>query len=605
MRNSLILLSFLATTGCAGSKAPPATGTRSPTAAEAQAFVTRADAALREAWVARESAWWTYSTDITDAHAEAAAAADERAMAVQSALVAESVAYAKIPELDPEIARQIHLLRVSTALPAPTDPERRGELATLSSKLSGLYGTGKYCTEAEGCRSLGELSQVLSASRDPAELLDAWSGWRTVSPAMRDPYTRFVELGNEGARDLGFTDLGELWRAGYDMPPADVPTEADRLWEQVRPLYEQLHCHVRAKLSEAHGPEVAPATGPIPAHLLGNMWAQEWADIYPMVTPYPSATSVDVTAAIVEKGWDEREMTRVAEGFFTSLGLQSLPDTFWERSMFVKPDDREVECHASAWDVLWEGDVRIKMCVQRNAEDFRTLHHELGHDYYFLYYKDLPVLFQSGAHDGFHEAIGDVLALSITPEYLAEVGLTAETARTPEAVVNDQMQVALQKIAFLPFGRMIDQWRWDVFAGRTTPETYNADWWTLRERYQGVSAPIARSEADFDPGAKYHIPANTPYLRYFFAAILQFQMYESLCRTAGHEGPLHTCTLYGSEAAGEKLAALLSMGASRPWPDALEVVTGTRQMDATPLVTYFDPLMVWLQEQNEGRTCGW
>ena len=369
------------------------------------------------------------------------------------------------------------------------------------------------------------------------------------------------------------------------------------------PLYEQLHCYVRAQLVEEYGEDIVSPTGPIPAHLTGNMWAQSWENIYPLVTPFPDEPDVDYTEAL--QSWDELQMVRAGEGFFTSMGLDPLPQTFWERSMFTQPEDRDVVCHASAWDLTWNDDLRLKMCIRKTPEDFVVIHHELGHHYYFHAYYQRPVLFQNGAHDGFHEAIGDAIALSITPEYLVGQGLLDNVSTTDEAVLNDQMRVALAKIAFLPFGRMIDQWRWDVFDGDIDAEHYNEGWWQLREQFQGIAPPVERTEADFDPGAKYHIPANTPYLRYFLAHILQFQLHEAMCEASGHEGPLHTCSVYGSEEAGQRLQAMLEMGSSQPWPDALERATGTRQMDARALVTYFEPLQGWLEEQNEGQTCGW
>jgi len=422
---------------------------------------------------------------------------------------------------------------------------------------------------------------------------------------MRDKYARFAELGNEGAKELGFDDLGGLWRSGYDMTPAEVEVEADRLWAQVEPLYKQLHCHVRAKLAETYGEEKVPLDGPIPAHLTGNMWSQSWENLYPMLEPNPGQPSLDVTKALGEKGYDEIKMVKSAEGFFTSLGMDPLPQTFWERSMFTKPEGRDVVCHASAWDVEINDDLRIKMCIKMDMEDLITLHHELGHNYYYHYYTDKAALFQQGAHDGFHEGIGDTLALSITPSYLNKIGLLDTVSESEEAVLNKQMLDALQKISFLPFGRMIDQWRWDVFSGKATPENYNAHWWKLRNKYQGIAPPVERTEADFDPGAKYHIPGNTPYLRYFFAHVLQFQFHKALCEEAGHQGPLHTCSIYGSTKAGDKLKAMLAMGASKPWPDAMEAITGTREMDAGALREYFQPLEGYLKAQNKGRTCGW
>jgi peptidyl-dipeptidase A len=361
---------------------------------------------------------------------------------------------------------------------------------------------------------------------------------------------------------------------------------------------------VREQLAKKYPGKVSN-TGPIPAHLLGNMWAQEWSNIYPLVEPYPNQASLDVTGAMKKQSWDELKMVRTAEGFFTSLGMPKLPDTFWQRSQFKKPADREVVCHASAWDVHYDDDLRIKMCIKVDEEDLVTLHHELGHDYYYTNYYKLPVLYQQGANDGFHEAIGDALTLSITPEYLKRLGLIDKIPEGDKGLIDLQMKRALEKIAFMPFGRMIDQWRWDVFAGKTPPAEYNKHWWELRLKYQGIAPPTARSEDFFDPGAKYHIAANVPYMRYFLALILQFQFHRALCKAAGYNGPLHACSIYGNKAAGDKLTAMLAMGASKPWPEALKALSGETQMDATAVIDYFQPLMKWLETQNQGKKCGW
>lgn len=578
-----------------------------PSDEEAKAFVTRLDQELRTLWTKAAEAEWNKQTNITPETEAEAAKATAEVMAYETKAIKEATKYDGY-EGDPEVARQIQLLKLTSTLPAPDDDAKRKELAKIVAKLDGMYGKGKACKgegKARKCRDLQELSDVMAKSRNWDELLEAWEGWRTISVPMRPHYQRLVELANEGAKDIGFADVGELWRSRYDMTPVAFEQEMERLWKQVEPLYEALHCHVRAKLSEKYGTDKVPADGLIPAHLLGNMWAQDWANLYPMLEPYPGEASLDVTSALKKAKYDEVKMVKLGEAFFTSLGLNPLPETFWERSMFRKPADREVVCHASAWDVGLNNDLRIKMCIKVDHEDLVTIHHELGHNYYYNNYYQLPVLFQAGAHDGFHEAIGDAIALSITPSYLQKVGLLADVSENEKGVINKQMQDALAKIAFLPFGKLIDQWRWDVFSGKVSPDRYNAAWWELREKYQGVTAPVPRTEEHFDPGAKYHIPGNTPYARYFLAHILQFQFHKALCEAAGHEGPLHTCSIYGSEAAGEKLRAMLAMGASRPWPEALHALTGTREMDAAPLVEYFDPLMKYLEEQNKGQSCGW
>ena len=575
-----------------------------PTVEEARAFVDDAEARLVELWIDAGRAAWVQSTFITDDTTAIAADAQTAVIGATMELASAAARFDGV-ELPEEIRRKLLLLKTSMGLAAPADPALQAELAGITTSMESTYGKGVYCPgDGEDCLDLPQIERMFAESRDTDELLDLWTGWRTISPSMRSPYVRFTELANAGARDLGFTDLGELWRAGYDMPPDEFTVELERLWDQVRPLYESLHCHVRAALADEYGSAVVPPDEPIPAHLLGNMWSQSWTSIYDIVGPARYDPGYDLTRLLESNRVDELEMVRYGERFFSSLGFDPLPATFWKRSLFVQPGDRDVVCHASAWDLDYESDVRIKMCIGVNDEDFVTIHHELGHNYYQRAYQHQSPLHRTSANDGFHEGIGDTVALSITPEYLAEVGLLR---RVPPADrdVGLLLRLALDKVAFLPFGLMVDQWRWKVFSGEIGPEEYNTGWWDLRTEYQGIRAPVPRSEADFDPGAKYHIPANTPYTRYFLAHILQFQFHRALCEVAGVEGPLHRCSIFGSLEAGARLNTMLEMGASRPWPDALEVVTGQREMDATAILDYFAPLQAWLDEQNADRSCGW
>ncbi|MFT3843194.1 MAG: M2 family metallopeptidase [Myxococcaceae bacterium] len=573
------------------------------TVEEAKTFTAKTEDDLKRLWVRAQTAEWIKSTYITDDTGQNAAWSNEDVMAYLSVAIKDSQRFKKL-KLDPDTARQLYLLSVSQALPAPSDPKKRGELAGLAAKLEGAYGKGKFCTDKDHCKDLLQLSDVLTKGGKYEDQLAAWEQWHTISKPMRPDYARLVELSNEGAREIGWKDLGELWRASYDMSPADFEKETDRLWTQLKPLYDQLHCYVREQLAKKY-PGKVNNSGPIPAFLLGNMWAQDWSNIYPLVEPYPNQASLDVTAAMKKQGYDELKMVHTAENFFVSLGMPKLPPTFWERSQFKKPADRDVVCHASAWDVHYDNDLRIKMCIKVDEEDLITLHHELGHDYYYTNYYKLPVLYQQGANDGFHEAIGDALTLSITPAYLKQLGLIDKIPDGDKGLIDLQMKRALEKIAFMPFGRMIDQWRWDVFSGKTPVAEYNKHWWELRLKYQGIAPASVRDEQYFDPGAKYHIPANVPYMRYFLALILQFQFHRALCKAAGYEGPLHACSIYGNKAAGEKLQAMLAMGASKPWPEALKALSGETQMDASAVVDYFQPLMKWLETQNQGKKCGW
>jgi peptidyl-dipeptidase A len=506
-------------------------------------------------------------------------------------------------ELDPLLRRKFNRLRLVSTQPPPNDEELAREASNLDQELRALYGTGKVCGD-DGCKTLGELSDTMAYSRDAEELKDAWVGWRTVSPPMRPLYARQVEVLNQGARDLGFEDLSDLWRSNYDMTPAEFSADIERQWELVKPLYSALQCHVRAKLTEHYGEAVVGTDGTIPAHLLGNMWAQTWGNVYELVAPETVSASYDMDELVKEHLPDVDAMFRTGEAFFTSLGLRELPDTFWERSQFTKPRDREVVCHASAWSIDSRDDVRIKMCTKRNAEDFKTIHHELGHNYYQMAYADQPPLFQTSANDGFHEALGDTISLSITPSYLVQLGMLDEEPPAEEDLAY-LLKLGLDKVAFLPFALVVDKWRWQVFSGELPEADYNAGWWQLREQYQGVSAPVERTEMDFDPGAKYHVPGGTPYARYFLAHIQQFQFHKALCDAIGYQGPLTRCTIFNQSEAGQRLADMMAMGASRPWQDAMEAMTGQRDLDASAVVDYFAPLKTWLDEQNQGRQCGW
>ncbi len=570
----------------------------------ADEFIDRVNAEYKEYWRELNAAGWLRATYINEDSAIVDALANERYAAWHTGKVKEAMQYDG-QDLDPATRRALDLLKMSALMVAPDDDAKRKELSQILTDMRGMYGAGQYCRNDDECFGGQELENFMEESRDYDELLEYWIGWRSISPPMREKYERFAELSNEGAREFGHSDLGALWRSSYDMSADEFQTEMARLWEQVKPLYDELHCHVRAKLGEHYGEDRVPQDGPMPAHLLGNMWAQEWGFIYDIMEPYPGVSDLDVDSTLKTKNYSPQEMVRSAEDFYVSLGMERLPDTFWERSQFSKPADREVVCHASAWNLDGDEDLRIKMCITQTYDELRTIYHELGHNYYQRAYNQQPMLFRDGANGGFHEAIGDAVTLSMTPEYLAEVELIGSAEQSQKAIINRQMQQALDKIAFLPFSKLIDEWRWGVFSGVVAPENYNAAWWDLRLKYQGIAPPVERSEADFDPGAKYHVPGNVSYTRYFIARILQFQFQRALCEAAGHEGGLHECSVYGSKEAGARLTAMMEPGASVPWQDTLEKLTGTRETDATAIIDYFAPLMVHLKEQNQGRSCGW
>lgn len=567
-------------------------------------FLRRAESKLLDLSVESQKADWVYDTYITSDSELLAARAFSRLIGVTVGLAKESTRFptAGLAEVD---ERKAKLLRLSLPLIAPSDPTESEELSRRVTAMRGNYAKGRYAPRStQEPLDLQGLSRILTESRDPSLLEDVWTGWHHVGRTIRPDFVRYVELANRGAGELGFSDTGAMWRSKYDMDPVAFSREVDRLWSEVEPLYRSLHAYVRHRLLEHYGADQVPTKGPLPAHLLGNMWAQAWDGTLPLLAPPSDGTDVDLTSILVKRGISPLDMVRTAEQFFVSLGFDRLPTTFWERSMFVRPRDREVVCHASAWDVDCVDDLRLKMCIEITGEDFLTVHHELGHNFYQRAYSHQPFLFRDSAHDGFHEAIGDTISLSVTPDYLVRIGLL-DRASDPQGDIALLLRRALEKVAFLPFGLVVDKWRWDVFSGEIAPSEYNSTWWEMRRRYQGVAPPGVRSDDEFDPGAKYHVPANVPYMRYFLAHILQFQFHRALAREAGASGPLHRASIYGSKAAGRRLGAALEMGMSRPWPDALEALTGDRHMEASGLLEYFAPLQKWLDEQNRTSPLGW
>jgi peptidyl-dipeptidase A len=614
----------------------PAANATAPSANEADAFIAGVNRQMRDFYVESVAADWIGSTYINQDSEIVSAKASERSLTRLKQNIDNAARFAGVAGLSKATARALDLLKLQTAMPAPKDPAKLAELAQIATRLNAAYGAGQYCkdpNDSASCRDLVQLSETLATNRDWDAQWEAWQGWHSVGRGMRKDYVRFAELVNEGAREIGYGNAGEMWRAGYDMAPAAFRDETDRLWKQVEPLYTDLQCYARGKLAARYGDKMR-GDGTIPAHITGNMWAQDWSALYSMLEPYPGVASLDVDGALRAQG--ERaaaearsklgakasaatiadaehaahlavaqQLTRRAEDFYVSLGMPKLPESFWTHAQFIQPRDRSVVCHASAWDMNLAGDVRIKMCINANEEDFRTIYHELGHVYYYLAYNGLEPLFQSGAHDGFHEAIGDTVQLSLTPGYLHSIGLVGATATSEQAVINAQMKLALEKVVFLPFGKLIDEWRWGVFDGSIAPDRYNAAWWELRRKYQGVAPSSTRDESDFDPGAKYHVPGNTPYMRYFLAHILQFQFQKSLCEAAGHQGPLHECSIYGNAEAGQRFWAMLSKGQSQPWQATMKELTGGEQMDASAIIDYFAPLHAWLKQQNQGHSCGW
>ena len=601
---STLLLSIVVISSCSSQQASTLNES------DVETFLERVELEDKTLGPVASSAYWIGSNFITYDSQKVVADYGKRFQLLALERARQAATFDKVL-VSEENRRKLNLIKNSFVMPSPLDDALAGEIAGISAELDAMYGAGQHCFGEGDCYDLEAFEAVIDNSRDPDELLKAWEGWRNIGKPMKDMYLRMVEIGNLGAKDLGYDGLTDLWFSQYDMPADDFLAETDRVWDELKPLYDALHCHVRNELSEHYGEAVVYKKGSMPAHVLGNMWGQSWANIYDLVyTPdNPTAdTNIDLTKILEEKDIGEIEMVEIAENFFLSLGFEPLPKTFWERSLFIKPQDHNVVCHASAWDLDSDAnDLRVKMCIERNAEDFSTIHHELGHIFYYQAYSQQPSIFQGGANDGFHEAVGDLLTLSITPDYYHKIGMIteAEAINAKSDPISLLMQQALDGVVSVPWTLMLDKWRAGVFSGETSEAELNNSWWELREYYQGKKAPRERDADAFDPGAKYHIPGNTPYTRYYLAKILQYQFHESLCNQIGFEGPLHECSIYNNELAGEQLRAMLSLGQSQEWQVALEALTGTRTLSGKSMLNYYKPLKDWLDLQNASRSCGW
>uniref|UniRef100_A0AAX7W1A7 Angiotensin-converting enzyme n=1 Tax=Astatotilapia calliptera TaxID=8154 RepID=A0AAX7W1A7_ASTCA len=563
---------------------------------DAQKLLEEYNSTAEVVWNAYTEASWKYNTDINEANKQLEKNLEMSAHTLKYGLQARQ--YDTTDFQDGSVKRIIK--KLSDIERAALPSAELEEYNTLLSNMETKYSVAEVCRENNECLPLDpDLQKIMAESRDYDELLFAWKGWRDAAgKVLRQDYKRYVELANKAATLNGHSDNGAFWRSLYETPTFEEDLET--LWKELEPLYLNLHAYVRRGLYNKYGSNYINLKGPIPAHLLGNMWAQTWSGIMDLVIPYPDATQVDATPAMVQQGWDAIRMFQESDKFFTSLGLEPMPPEFWNKSMLEKPSDgRQVVCHASAWDFYNRKDFRIKQCTVVTMDDLITVHHEMGHIQYFLQYKNQPVSFRDGANPGFHEAIGDVLALSVsTPKHLQSIGLLDKVENNYESDINFLMSIALDKIAFLPFGYLMDQWRWKVFDGRIPHTEYNKEWWNLRLKYQGLCPPVTRTEEDFDPGAKFHIPANVPYVRYFVSFVIQFQFHKALCNAAKHNGPLYTCDIYQSKEAGKLLGDVMKLGFSKPWPEAMAMTTGESKMSAQPLMEYFQPLIEWLEKEN-------
>jgi len=500
-------------------------------------------------------------------------------------------------------------------IPSPLNPTTHRLISYLVNSMQRIYGSALIVDEEHGMkryRMNPELTRLMATSRDYDKRQWAWTEWHDiVGRRVRPLFIDLVVRMNEAATDNGYRDISEAWQMS-DFDSTDVEETMDRLYQQILPLYRQLHAYVRRRLVGYYKRRDLNVSGSIPAHLLGDMWAQDWTSIIDILLPGDMYKQSELDATLRRADYSVRKMFRLAEEFFTSLGLERMTVDFWRRSVFVRPAGNWLmDCHASAHDFFTPKDFRVKMCAEVSTADLQTIHHELGHVVYFMQYRDQPALFRTGANAAFHEAVGDTVAMSVTsPQHWRSVVLgrrlpAPRSKHVPDTEINFLLRMALSRVAMLSYAYVLEKWRYQAFRGDVKPSQYNTRYWELREKCQGVKAPVIRDRENFDPGAKFHVAANIPYSRYFLSAIIQFQLHAALCRSKQHVATPHTCDIYGSLAAGRRLKTVLSLGASRPWPEVMKIITGYRDIRADKIIEYFRPLMAWLRQENRGHSIGW
>ncbi|XP_025976569.2 angiotensin-converting enzyme 2 [Dromaius novaehollandiae] len=584
---------------------------------QAQIFLTEFNIKAEDISYESSLASWNYNTNITEETSMKMNEADAKWSAFYDEASRNASNFPLANITDDLIRLQIQSLqdRGSSVLSS----EKYTRLSTVLNTMSTIYSTGTVCKPSDpfNCLVLEPgLDAIMADSTDYHERLWAWEGWRAdVGRLMRPLYEEYVDLKNEAAKLNGYSDYGDYWRANYeaDYPEAykysrdQLIEDVEKTFEQIKPLYEQLHAYVRHRLEQFYGPELISSTGCIPAHLLGDMWGRFWTNLYALTVPYPAKPNIDVTSAMVENNWDVLKIFKTAEAFFASVGLYNMTEGFWNNSMLTEPtDNRKVVCHPTAWDMGKE-DYRIKMCTKVTMDDFLTAHHEMGHIEYDMAYSHLPYLLRSGANEGFHEAVGEIMSLSAaTPQHLKSLGLLEPTFQEDaETEINFLLKQALTIVGTMPFTYMLEKWRWMMFNGKITKQEWMKRWWEMKREIVGVVEPVLHDETYCDPAALFHVANDYSFIRYYTRTIYQFQFQEALCKAAEHTGPLHTCDITNSTAAGQNLRQMLELGRSKPWTQALESITGEKYMNATPLLNYFEPLFNWLQKNNSGRSVGW
>ncbi|XP_053436341.1 angiotensin-converting enzyme 2 [Nycticebus coucang] len=592
------------------------TAAQSTTEEQAKTFLDNFNREAEELSHQGALASWNYNTNITEENVQKMNEAEGKRSAFYEEQSKLSQTYPLEGIQNRTVKRQLKALqqRGSSALSA----DKNKRLSTILNAMSTIYSTGKVCkpNNPQECLLLEPgLEEIMANSRDYSERLWAWEGWRAeVGKQLRPLYEEYVDLKNEMARANNYEDYGDYWRAdydaegedGYDYNRSQLIEDVEHIFTQIKPLYEHLHAYVRTKLMNTYPSHISP-TGCLPAHLLGDMWGRFWTNLYSLAVPFEQKPNIDVTDAMVSQGWDAQRIFKEAENFFVTVGLPRMTQGFWQNSMLTEPEDgQKVVCHPTAWD-LGKGDFRIKMCTKVTMDDFLTAHHEMGHIQYDMAYAVQPFLLRSGANEGFHEAVGEIMSLSAaTPKHLQSIGLLPPDFQDDnETEINFLLKQALTIVGTLPFTYMLEKWRWMVFKGEIPKDQWMKKWWEMKQEIVGVVEPMPHDETYCDPASLFHVSNDYSFIRYYTRTIYQFQFQEALCQAAQHQGPLHKCDISNSIEAGQKLLNMMSLGKSEPWTLALENVVGTRNMNVSPLLTYFEPLFTWLKEQNRNSFVGW
>jgi len=567
--------------------------------AEAQAFIEEYTAEWLKLYKAEGEAQWAANTRIVegdDTIEEEANRASEAMAAFSGSVetIEKTRAFLERKDrLDPLQVKQLEAILYQAANSPQTAPDLvKRRIAAETEQNSKLFGFD-FTIDGKSV-STNEIDDLLEDSNDLDARLNAWRASKEVGKVLKGGLAELVSLRNQTVQALGYDNYFHYQVSDYGMTVDEMMALNRQLVEDLRPLYRELHTWARYEFAKRYGVDEVPDL--LPAHWLPNRWAQDWSS---MVT----VEGLDIDGALADK--EPEWLVKQAERFYRSLGFGELPASFWEKSsLYPLPPDANYKknTHASAWHIDLQDDVRCLMSVVPSARWYETTHHELGHIYYYISYTnpDVPPLLREGANRAFHEGVGSLLGMaSMQKPFMAGLGLVDPDAETDQ--IKALLKEALNTVVFIPFSAgTMTHFERDLYAGGLTKDEFNKRWWAHVRSFQGVAPPQPRGEDYCDAATKTHIINDAAqYYDYALSYVILHQLHDHIAKNILDQDPRQT-NYYGSKDVGKFLYDILKLGGSEDWRKVMRDRLG-QELSAKPMLDYFEPLLAWLQERNQGR----